>query len=331
MNKIDDNFETVTCRICYKQYKKVFGRHLIKHNITKEKYLERFPGAPLNSPLDEETFIKSGGKHMKTDKYKKMFSEKMKGDKNPMHKSNTTEQFRKEQSPYSKEFYIKRYPELTDNQIAEKISIFAKGSAEGRLLPLHKEYWLERGYSEEESIQKVIDRQTTFSKEICIEKHGEEKGVQIWINRQKKWHDSINTNGNLKVGFSKISQELFNKISNFLGKDKCEYATNIGEYRLEKDNNKGYWLYDFKYKNKIIEYQGDIYHANPNIYEAHECPHPFYKELTAKDLWEKDYMKKETAVYNNYDIIYIWDSEYRDKGVEKKYEIVKRCIDFLIS
>lgn len=53
---------------------------------------------------------------MKTDKYKKMFSEKIKGDKNPMHKSNTTEQFRKEQSPFSEEFYKKRFPELSDEE-----------------------------------------------------------------------------------------------------------------------------------------------------------------------------------------------------------------------
>lgn len=42
-------------------------------------------------------------------------------------------------------------------------------------------------------------------------------------------------------------------------------------------------------------------------------------------------MKKETAAYNNYDIIYIWDSEYRESDDKQKSEVVKKCIDFLLS
>lgn len=37
------------------------------------------------------------------------------------------------------------------------------------------------------------------------------------------------------MGYSGISQELFDDISNIIGKKKCQYATNKGELRLEKN------------------------------------------------------------------------------------------------
>jgi hypothetical protein len=54
-----------------------------------------------------------------------------------------------------------------------------------------KEYWLNKGYSEEEAIKLISKRQRTFSKDICIEKHGLEKGLFVWEERQKKWLKSL--------------------------------------------------------------------------------------------------------------------------------------------
>lgn len=66
-----------------------------------------------------------------------------------------------------------------------------------------------------------------------------------------------------------------------------------------------------------------MYHVNPKIYESSDTPHPFRKELTADDIWKSDKEKKETALYNDYEIMYVWDYEYRKVGVEKKYNIIK--------
>jgi len=54
-----------------------------------------------------------------------------------------------------------------------------------------KEYWLKRGYTEDESIKMVKECQTTFSKEKCIEKYGKENGLKRWAARQDKWQNTM--------------------------------------------------------------------------------------------------------------------------------------------
>lgn len=53
------------------------------------------------------------------------------------------------------------------------------------------DYYLKKGYTEEESELLLKERQTTFSLDKCIEKHGEELGTQIWENRQEKWQNTL--------------------------------------------------------------------------------------------------------------------------------------------
>jgi hypothetical protein len=51
-----------------------------------------------------------------------MFSEKIKGDKNPNHKNNTTLEQRKLNSPFSKDFI--NYSGLTEEEKVEKLKFF---------------------------------------------------------------------------------------------------------------------------------------------------------------------------------------------------------------
>jgi hypothetical protein len=59
--------------------------------------------------------------------------------------------------------------------------------------PRCKEYYIIRGFAEEESIDKVSDAQVTFSKSICIEKYGTEEGTRIWQARQDNWQITLNS------------------------------------------------------------------------------------------------------------------------------------------
>jgi hypothetical protein len=330
---INDNEETITCRICGKQSGRIYGAHLKKHGYTSDRYKKEFPGAPLTALKDKKNTSKNSGLHMKTEKYKKMFSEKFKGENNPMHRSKTTEQFRKEQSPFSKEFYKIRFPEMSDKEIEIKISSLVGSFTEDRILPSNKEYWIERGYSEDEAIQKVSERQTTFSKEICIEKYGKEEGTKIWKKRQVKWTKTLVEKGNLKCGYSKISQDIFNEIiKNYETEDLfgVYFATYNKEYFISEKGRK-FYQYDFTdiNKKKIIEFNGDVYHANPDIYKSNEYYHPFLKEsgLTAKEKWAEDKEKINAAYNRGFDVLVIWESEYKND----KEATIDKCINFLMK
>ena len=199
-----------------------------------------------------------------------------------------------------------------------------------RLLPSNIEYWTKQGFNNNEAKQKVSESQSTFSKEKCIEKYGEEEGLKRFTERQHKWQASLVENGNLKMGYSKISQELFYDLLIYYSVDEREkilFATHNKEFRLNKTEG-GIWLYDFTdLKNKkIIEYNGDDYHANPKKYLAEDYPNPFNNDITAQEIWDKDDRKISLAKENGFDVMVIWDSEYR-WGNKKK--IINKCLEFL--
>lgn len=314
--EILDTKEFITCRICGEKCKRIYGKHLkFKHNdMTTQEYKDMFPGAPIMTQSDKEKTTINSGKHMKQEKYKKMFSNMFSGENNPNHKSNTTELERKSRSPFSKEF--KNYKSEEDR------IRFIKEVNEDKSNPTQIEYWIDKGFSESEAIEKRKERQTTFTLEKCIEKFGKERGEKVFTERQVKWQESLLKNGNLKQGFSKASQELFK----YLNGNNTKYATNGGEFKLPKENG-GIWIYDFVDldNRKIIEYNGDQYHANPKIYKSEDYPHPFRKGKKSSEIWEKDKLKLEVARSNGFEVLVVWDSEYR----KNKKQVIEKCLNFL--
>lgn len=190
------------------------------------------------------------------------------------------------------------------------------------------DYWINLGYSPEEAEEKLRDRQRTFTLDKCIEKYGKYIGEKVYIERQVKWNKSLTQNGNLKLGFSKSSQDLFYKIIenyDFNNHKNIFFATKNNEFLIKTKTS--IWLYDYADldKMKIIEYNGDSYHANPKIYNENDFPHPFRKTIQAKEIWEKDKQKIKVANENGFDVFVIWDSEYR----KNKNQILQKCLNFL--
>lgn len=244
------------------------------------------------------------------------------------------ELFFKEKSRYCIEYWLKRgYNEeqalneisklQSDNSLKQDFSQKCFQS------PRCKEYWMiKSGMTEKEAIQQVSDYQKTFTKEKCIKKYGLEEGLKIWKNRQDKWQESLHKSHNLHVGYSKVSQKLFNEILNLYEEDKIDYVfygSKNREYSIRKNNIN--YIYDFTdlEKRKIIEFQGDIYHGNPEFFKENDYPNPYHKNKTAKNLWDYDKLKKEIANEENFDVLTIWENDYR----KNKKEVLENCIKFL--
>jgi very-short-patch-repair endonuclease len=307
---INDNKESVTCRICGEQCKRIYGRHL-KHshdNMSTDEYKRLFPGAPITTLSDKEKTSKNSGLHMKDEKYKKMFSEMFKGDKNPNHISNTTDEQRRSRSPFSKSFV--GYDMIEDKE--EHISKFAKDAIKNRVSDTTLRYYLDRGYTEEVAKQMLSERQTTFSLEKCIEKYGVEVGYSRWCERQKKWLNSYK-----RVNYSKISQELFISVYNELKKlgfvDKVYFAklnenneihntSNNYEFRLKLNNS--YILPDFFIPNLklILEFDGTYYH----------------RDTPENKLREEN--RNKNIIDSGYSVIHISEKEYNEN---KEFTILR--------
>jgi hypothetical protein len=314
--EILDTDELVTCRICGERKTRLYGHHFKHvHNITSDEYKKMFPGAPIMCELDLKKTTVNGGKHMKDEKYKKMFSEMFRGEKNPNHRSNTTEEERKSRSPFSKLFV--KYDEIEN--IDSHISQFAKKALSNRVSSNQKEYYINRGFTEEESVKMVSDRQRTFSLEKCVKKWGEEKGLERWRERQEKW-----LNNRLGINYSAISQELFINLHEKLKKfnfDKKVYFAKLDENDQIHESNKNY-EYRLKLKKSfilpdffipdlklILEFDGTYYHRNT----------PENKIRTEK--------RDRDIVESGYEVIHICEKEYTSN---KEFTILK-LLDIIIS
>lgn len=250
-----------------------------------------------------------------------------KGDKNPNSKKKSSEKDRKSRSPRNIEFYIRKYPDLSIEECEKLRQDFFKKNTEkvkSVIKDTNIEYYLNQGLSEEEAYLKLKERQTTFTLEKCINKYGEEIGTIKYIERQNKWLNKLYQNFQSE-GDGRSCQSQFAKMCI---KEICKYfkiqIPKKEHYIYDKINKRAY-AYDFCYNHKIIEFNGDYWHCNPNLYDEN-----FYnkvKQKFAKEIWEYDKIKTNIAEKYDYNVLSIWESEYRNS----KEETIKKCIDFIKS
>lgn len=344
-----DRNDMLVCKECgwkVEQTGNLF-QHIKMHGLNKDTYCEKF-----NCDASE----------LSGDIYKIEHAERVKGDKNPGY------QHGGKFSSLSKNF--KKYDGLSDDEIEEKKAIVVEKISESNKnngnTPTTLLYWLNQGYSEDEAMVKLSERQTTFSKEICIQKYGEIEGIKIWQERQDRWLKSYNNktpeemeiiNGKKtpslenfinrygeKEGFerymkwvcqfagvSALSQDLFWDIYDKLPdniKEMCYFSALNREYNIVGK------LLDFyidKY-NIAIEFLGDYWHANPNKYNADfMMSYPRGVRKLASEVWERDKQRHKFIKQEKSDIkiLYIWEAEYKNdprKILKQILEIINNII-----
>ena len=168
----------------------------------------------------------------------------------------------------------------------------------------------------------------TFSLEICIEKHGEEEGRRIWNERQSKWKSKVyNDQTYLGGGTSMVGQDLIELL--LLELKERNYSGEILYGKNEKFIRTGNhaFKYDFTLKDerKIIEFNGDFWHCNPKIFQSDFYNKP--KKMTAQQIWDYDPEKEIAAREQGYDLLYIWESDFR----KERQATIDRCVEFIYA
>jgi G:T-mismatch repair DNA endonuclease (very short patch repair protein) len=87
--------------------------------------------------------------------------------------------------------------------------------------------------------------------------------------------------------------------------------------------NNTYYKYDLVIPELklCIEYNGDLFHANPLIFESEDKPNPFNQNITSNDIWKKDKIKLDLIKSKGYKVLVIWSSD-KDKK-EKIKDFIK--------
>ena len=304
-----------------------YDDYKIKHNLLKTKFDLQKEGAvscgicglishDLTSHIlrSHKIQIKEYKKkygEIRSKKYLTTQSNNIIGNKNPAYNH------KGKYSPLSKNFL---YANTTDKKnIIEKISRSNKNNGNNDTTLI---YWTNKGFSKEEAIQKIKERQATFTLQKCIVKYGEELGPIRWEERQRKWHDSCKKSK--KKGYSAISQELFWQIFSNLSQDEYEFTffAELGkdkvldpnglnnEYRLNL--NKRFIFPDFiNTKNKkIIEFDGTYWHGKNIIRSTNRL---------------RDWQRDELIRNGGYEVLHIKEEDYR----KDKQHSIKMCLEFL--
>ena len=175
--------------------------------------------------------------------------------------------------------------------------------------------------------QEYINKQKlTKSWDYMVIKYGERKAQQI---NKSKIPQNL-----LSKSYSDISQELFKEIDSILfNKLNKQYTTYFAiknnEYIIyNKEKHKHYCLdYYIKELNLCIEFNGDYWHCNPDIYNKDDIILINNNKYKAYDIWKKD---KDRIDYllKNYQIhtIVIWESDY----LKNKQDCINNIINNLL-
>lgn len=193
--------------------------------------------------------------------------------------------------------------------------------------------------------------------ELCIERHGEKEGKKIWeeyCERQRytnsleymieeygeeegtrKYNNFATIRSqtgimalNVGLGFSKISQIMFNTLIEKLNElninSDVYYETLNYEYRVQYTKPIKHFKLDFydKTKNLVIEFLGDYWHANPNKYKLDDIINRHGTYVNVNSIWEADESRKNIIkeALNNPIYIEIWESDWNEnpgKIIEK--------------
>lgn len=200
--------------------------------------------------------------------------------------------------------------------------------------------------------QEIWDKECLSKKVVLntlIEKHGEIEGTILYRKLTKAkaltLENFISRLGE-NEGFEKFKQykillknhlsriSVRSSFSTGFIKELIEYLPeDIIQELMYDDNELGilnslnskWYFYDLCYTKdkKIIEINGDFWHANPTIYNK-DFIHPL-KKISASAIWEEDREKIKIAENYGYKIIVIWEKDIR---YERK-PIIEHCVNFL--
>ena len=196
--------------------------------------------------------------------------------------------------------------------------------------------------------------------ELCIERHGEKEGKKIWDEycERQRYTNSLEymieeygeEEGTIKytnfatirsqtgimalnagLGFSKISQIMFNTLIEKLNElninSDIYYETLNYEYRVQYSKPIKCFKLDFydKTKNLVIEFLGDYWHANPNKYKSDDIINRHGTYVNVNSIWEADESRKNIIkeALNNPIYIEIWESDWNENPDKIIEEILK--------
>lgn len=255
----------------------------------------------------------------------------------------------------SLENFVKRHGDIEGNirwkKYCEKRSESYKIGKEQKKYPSRNLAWFKNKYGDEKGYEvwnkKRLSQAHKVSKKYYIEVYGEELGtllckqnktrnlenfiakygIEEGTVRYKNWVNKI-VCGLDKNSYSKWSYECCVAIKDVIS-DLYYFGENemVWHLPIKHQNllNQKIIRPDLFYQGKVIEFMGDVFHANPLMYESEDSSNPYKKNIKASEIWAKDQKRKEYYLKKGYQYLEVWENDYK----LDKQKVIDQCVNFL--
>ena len=253
----------------------------------------------------------------------------------------------------SEEIYIERHgvelgKEKWNNYLQKRKSSYAKKKASGHVYSKYNRNYFHLLYGvangDEIYDRKIEGQRFKVSLAGYIEKYGPIDGpIMCKICKDHTSITYFTTKYGHDEGTIKYQERCAISVGNFRTASKWSLLV-IGKIKQEIDDLfyygdneltiavKDYPLLgqkiikpDLFYKGCIIEFQGDIFHANPLLFEYNTTPHPYNKTITAGEIWAIDAIRIDYYKSKQYNTLEVWESEWNNN----KESTIAKCVNFL--
>jgi len=223
------------------------------------------------------------------------------------------------------------------------------------------EYWIAKGYTEQDAINKVSELQSNNSRKRDYTESASTLSIQHWIN---KGYSEMQAKSKISAIQSKLSEhsskfegkrhslearrKISSAMSNYIYKvGKSKWVSHFDNYDgLEFRSTDEIEIYEYIRRNisddatanefigdynvdillndKIIEYFGDYWHCHESLFEDADI-HPHIQKK-ALDVRKYDETKINYLLDNGYRVMVFWEHDYR----QNKEMVFSKIKEFLV-
>lgn len=308
--------EYVTCEVCNQTFKRITSKHLAQHDMTLDEYKKEFPNSPTVSDALRERFatnnesfwIKQHGEELGKQKYaeyKKMLANKNTFEAKHEKYGWSREQFNEYNATraQTESNMIKRYglEEGTKKwQAYCELQAYAGCSLQ---------YFIDKLGPEDGRVEyERINKEKSQSLRKFIERYGRDVGLKRFEQKYANSHKT--TTSEDERNFVNIVTEHIDSLMPNVWEFR-DYRN--GQIMIPSIDYAHGFFYDLVIQNGTkklcIEFNGDYYHRNPEIYG--DDPSRNILGITTSEVWERDKLREQVAKQAGYDVIVIWESDWK--------------------
>lgn len=186
-----------------------------------------------------------------------------------------------------------------------------------------KQYYIDQ-YGAEKG-EKLCRLAKARDLDFYIRKYGEDEGNRRHLERTLRMAKVLRNRKSFSSWSIKICETLKKEIPDLFYFGSNELIWQLPE-KFQDLLGQRCICPDLFYRGKVIEFHGDVFHGNPELFQLSDQPHPF-NNLTTNELHARDRLRAEYYQSKGYQVLEVWEKSF----ITDPEETVNLCLTFLTS